>query len=193
MSSGSVEALKTDSLLFRIHPVERGALWFGPAPGEPPRHRFDSPDGDYGVCYLAMEPAGAFVESFLRLDVHRTDTRILAASELLNRRIVPVQLTSDLEVVSLRGPGLAWRGLTASVSSSPVYGDTQRISKAIHAESAELAGISYRSRHDNDQIAIALFDRARGALDVLNRRARSCLDLALALESDYPFAIDFDE
>jgi hypothetical protein len=78
--------LPAGASLVRIHRTEHDPLWFGPGPDEPPTYRFDAPDGSYGVCYLAHEPAGAFVETFLRdPELARPGIRILAASELRER------------------------------------------------------------------------------------------------------------
>lgn len=193
MSRTRFRKLPKGSALFHIHPGGQDPLWFGPGQGRPPRHRFDSPDGGYGVCYLAHTPAGAFVESFLRdPESEGAALRILVASELRRREIVAVRLARSLKVARLRGPGLSWRGITASVSSSPVYGESQRLSAAIHGEDDETVGIEYRCRHDDDQLAVALFDRAGSALRVDPSSALSCLPLAIALQGIYRFVVDRD-
>lgn len=160
---------------------------------DPPRHRFDSPNGAYRVCYLAHEPPGCFVETFLREpDRTKGRFRILAVSELEARELSRVHLVSDLEVALLRGPGLSWRGLTASVSTTPIYSETQELSWRIHREPEAWAGIAYRSRHDNDQKALAVFDRAREGLEAEEDPVLPCLPLAIFLQDRYRFVIDFD-
>ena len=113
--------------------------------------------------------------------------RLLALSVLAARHCVEVELTSALTVGALRGGGLSWRGLTASVSSSPLYDDTRSISAAIHSEAAALAGIEYRCRHDDDEIAYAMFDRARPHLSVVAESAVSCVEIAFSLHGHHPF------
>lgn len=193
MTRARFRALAAGDHLFRVYPVGQHPLWFGPAPRNPPRHRYDAPDSSYGVCYLAHSPAGAFVEAFLRdPETAGSGVRILAASELETREIVRVHVIRSLKVARLRGPGLSWRGTTASISSSPLYRDSQKLSAAIHCEREEPAGIEYRCRHDNDELAVALFDRARDALKVDSTSALSCLHLAVALQDLYPFVVDPD-
>jgi hypothetical protein len=185
--------LREGSRLYRIYLTGHKPLWFGPGAGNPSRHRFDAPDGSYGVCYLARSPAGAFVEVFLRdPEAAATGTRIIAASELGKRQIVEVHLTAPLRVARLRGPGLSWRGITASVSSATPYQETQALSARIHGEPSRPMGIEYRCRHDDDEIALALFDRARGSLRVDPASALSCLDIAVPLHRIYPFVVDHD-
>ncbi len=194
MRGASTLILAKGTRLYRICRVDRGPLWFGPGNGRPPRHRFDAPDGSYGVCYLAASYSGAFVETFMR-DPRAGDGRgrLLALSALAARHCVEVELTSALTVGALRGRGLSWRGLTASVSSSPLYDDTRSISAAIHSEAAGLAGIEYRCRHDDDEIAYALFDRARPHLRVVADSAVSCVEIAFSLHGHYPFVVTAED
>lgn len=200
MTSGGLVTLPTGSSLYRIYRNRPGpngrtaagdVLWFGPGDHRSPRHRFDAPDGSYGVCYLAREPAGAFVETFLRdPDLGAPGTRILAYSELASYQVVRVDVHRNLRLAQLRGPGLAWRGVTASVSTTIRYRETQELSARIHEESPQPDGIEYRCRHDNDRVAVALFDRTRTALEVAFETAASCVDLAKRLEGIYPFVVD---
>lgn len=114
------EVLQEDTRLFRIHLKSRGALWFGPGEGKEPRYRFDAPDGSFGVCYLTGSPAGAFAGTFLRDPRPGTaEDRILPVAMLDEYACAEVKLTADVEVADLKGPGLAWRGVTAAVSSTP--------------------------------------------------------------------------
>lgn len=184
--------LAAGTYLTRVHRVGHDALWFGPPDGEPPRHRFDAPAGEYRICYLARGPRGAFVETFLRDPALAGEgDRILAAGELVAWRLSYVRVTAELTVARLRGPGLSWRDATAAVSATPRYGETRRLARRIYREEEEPAGLEYRTRHDNDEIAVALFaGRAREALRLDPESGRSCLDVARELEGDYPFVID---
>lgn len=177
--------------LVRIHPTGHDPLWFGPGAYEPPTHRFGAPDGSYGVCYLAHEPAGAFVETFLRdPELAGSGIRILSASELAAHAWVRVDVLEPLRLARLRGRGLAWRGVTASVSSTTRYDETQALSGRIHAEPSRPDGIEYRCRHDDDRLAVALFERGGGSVAADPATAGSCLDLAVRLQGAYPFVID---
>lgn len=52
--------------LVRVHALNRGPVFFGPAPGSRPQNRFDAPDQEYRVLYAAEHLEGAFVETALR-------------------------------------------------------------------------------------------------------------------------------
>lgn len=193
MSPGGLRTLEAGRLLARVHPRGKGVLFFGPGPDSPPEHRFDAPDGSYGVCYLAHTARGAFAETFLRdPETAGRRIRILTASTLAAYEVTEVELNLPLQVARLHGPGLAWRGVTASVSSTPLYEETRELSARIHAEPPATAGIEYRCRQDDDELAVALFDRARPALRPVAGSSASCLSLARRLEGVYPFVVDGD-
>jgi len=120
------------------------------------------------VCYLAETWRGAFVETFLRDPrVDRTGAPPLISAEDLEARVLSrIIVKEELHVVSLRGPGLAAIGTTAAISSSPLYDESRELSREIHSRKGKLSGIEYRSRHDDDEIAFALFDRVRGKIEV---------------------------
>ncbi len=64
-------------------------------------------------------------------------------------------------MLRLYGAGLAAVGATAEVSSCPPpYEIPQELSRALHLAFPQISGIDYRSRHDNDKIADAIFDTA---------------------------------
>lgn len=178
--------------LVRVHRLEHDPLFFGPDADNPPRHRFDAPGGEYGICYLAVEPRGAFVESFLR-DPNAAGTRaprILAASELQEHGLSYITVRTSLTVARLQGTGLSWRGVTASISAVPRYKETRKLALQVYREDAQPEGLQYRSRHDNDEVAVALFDRAEEALDVDEGSTRNCLAIARELQDLYPFVVD---
>lgn len=133
------------------------------------------------------------METFLRdPEIAGPGARILAASELRKREITRVHVRRPLTVARLRGPGLVWRGITASISSAPLYDDSRKLAAVIHSEQTTPAGIEYRCRHDDNELAVAIFDRARRALRGDPSSAFSCLDLAIVLQRDYPIAVDLD-
>lgn len=148
-------------ILFRIHLARHPPLWFGPARGEPPTNRFDDPSGVYRVCYLGCSVEAAFVEKLLRAPpVRVVSRRALSAFKLT--RIVAFR---ELRVVSLHGSGLARLGLTAAIATGQTYADSQIWARRIHEHPEEPDGILYRCRHDDDTFAVALFDRARSAVN----------------------------
>src|SRR5438309_8042245 len=81
----------------RIHAQARKALWFGPARGRPPIHRFDDPTGRFRVCYFGTTIEVCFAETFLR----NAPIRILALDDLAGRSIAIVEARRDLRLVPI--------------------------------------------------------------------------------------------
>lgn len=188
--------LSRETHLYRAHRADENPVFFGPPPGEDPRNRFDAPAGQFRVCYTARSPAGAFVETFLRdpdLAGHATP-RILAASELRDYQISCLGVLQSLTLARLRGPGLSWRGVDAAVSSTCRYAETRELALRVYREEEPRpAGIEYRTRHDDDELAIALFDHARPGLALFpdpDRLAGTALSYAREFRDRYPYVID---
>ena len=49
------------SRIVRVHRLENGALWYGPARGEPPVYRFDAQAGEYRTLYCAEKLTGVLL------------------------------------------------------------------------------------------------------------------------------------
>lgn len=141
--------------LWRIHPADRSVLFFGPAAGQPPRGRWDSPDGRFRVCYLAEQSYAAFAETFLR----EPGTMVLETEDLEARGLARIEVLAPLRLVAMHGAGLHAVGATAA-SCTGDYVVSQAWAAALHEHPDAPDGIRYRARHDDDGFAIALFDRA---------------------------------
>ncbi|MBP0617686.1 RES family NAD+ phosphorylase [Jiella sp. KSK16Y-1] len=130
--------------------------------------RLNAPDGSYGVLYAAAAREGAFAETFLR-----SPGRTLLAGDFIARKAyVRLRIMRELRLVQLHGNGLARIGATAEVTHGGLpYDAPQAWSAAIHAHPGQFDGIAYRARHDDGQIAYALFDRASNAVQVAARTA----------------------
>ncbi|HEX2078532.1 MAG TPA: RES family NAD+ phosphorylase [Longimicrobium sp.] len=148
-----------DRTLYHIHPANRYALFFGPAKGQPPRGRWDAPNGKFRVCYLAEKPSTAFAETFLR----EPGVMVLEAEDLAARSLAIVQILAPLRLVAMHGQGLHALGATAA-SCTGDYAASRAWSAALHAHPEKPDGIRYRARHDDDGFAIALFDRAENSV-----------------------------
>lgn len=171
--------------LFRVHSAARDPLWFGPAPGADPQNRFDAPGGEFRVCYLGMSREASFAETFLR----NPPVRLLSFQLLETRSLATIGLRRDLRLVSLHGPALARVGTTLEASSGP-YPLSRAWSLAFWAHPAAADGIQYRSRHDDSQLCVALFDRARDTLEVLSaERITTDIDFLGALSRRYGFGL----
>jgi hypothetical protein len=125
----------------RIHAKARNALWFGPARGRPPIHRFDDPRGRFRVCYLRTNEEGCFAETFLR----NPPVRILSLEDLADRFIATLEVGKELRLMPLHGPGLARLGVTAELASGSDNERSQGLSQALWEHSDKPDGILYRS------------------------------------------------
>lgn len=151
--------------LVRIHRAGDGPVWFGPVDPAMPTYRFDAPNGEYRTIYLAERLNGAFVETVLR-----GAKRIVSRAFVEQREWCELRLLRDVQVLQLHGPGLHWHGQTADISTGSNYARSQEFAARMYAEHPAIDGIAYRSRHDNEEICYALFDRVDPAhLEVADR------------------------
>jgi hypothetical protein len=153
----------------RIHAPGRNALWFGPGSGRQSIHRFDDPTGRFRVCYLGTSLEVCFAETFLR----NPPVRILALDDLAARSIATVEVRRDLRLVPVHGSSLARLGVTAELASGRDYESSQLWSRALWEHSDQPDGILYRSRHDDSALCVALYDRAKDSLAVVQDHSLS--------------------
>lgn len=151
--------------LVRIHTLGREPLFFGPAPGATPNGRWDSADGRFGTCYLAavQHPYIAFAERFLR-DPRRT---LVPEAEVRRAGISLIEIVDPIIVVPFHGASLKRLGASAAVPHGD-HRESRPWARLFHEHPEAPAGIRWRSRIDDDGFALALFDRTRGALRVLD-------------------------
>jgi hypothetical protein len=147
----------------RIHAQPRNVLWFGPARGRQPIHRFDDPAGRFRVCYFGTTIEVCFAETFLR----NPPVRILSLDDLAGRSIATVEVRRDLHLVPIHGSSLARLGVTAELASGSDYAGSQLWSRALWEHSDQPDGILYRSRHDDSALCVAVFDRAKNGLAIV--------------------------
>ena len=105
---------------------------------------------------MARTVEGAFAETCVRV----AGDRVVEQSVVEEKSISEIRVIAPLRLLSLHGPGLARVGATSAVASGS-HDDARVWSRAIHDHPAVPDGIAYRSKHDDDEICIALFDRAR--------------------------------
>jgi hypothetical protein len=151
----------------RIHDARFGPIWYGKAAS----NRFDAPAGEFGVLYLAKDAHGAFIETFGH-DTGRVP--FVTESELRARGLAWVAAKRPLNLVDLRGEGLARLGADAEMTSGGDYGLSRRWARAIHDHPRAPDGILYRARHDPARTCAALFERADAGLTA--KRVGSLLD-----------------
>jgi hypothetical protein len=137
---------------FRIHPAGRSPAHFSKS-GD---HRFDDPLGKYGTLYVALDFAGAFIETA----GHRTGIRLVTRTWLGGRALSTVTSRRPLKLVDLTGPGLPTLGADSRLFSGE-YRLSQGWGRAIWAHPSRPDGILYLSRHDPSRRSLAIFDRGR--------------------------------
>jgi hypothetical protein len=150
----------------RIHARRKSALWFGPATGGPPMHRFDDPLGRFRLCYFGTTIEVCFAETFLR----NPPVGILALDDLAARAVATVEVRRELRLVPLHGANLARLGTTAEPASGSDYALSQAWSRALWEHADVPDGVAYRSRHDDSALCVALYDRAKDSLAIVADR-----------------------
>lgn len=168
--------IRAGTILYRIHRTSAGVLYFGPRTAPRDRGRWDAPDDSYGVCYFALEGHTAFSETLLRA-LGREE--VSESGDLAPRNLARIQGNRALSLARMHGPGLRRVQATAAVVQGS-YDVTWAWSHALHEHPDHVDGIVYRARHDDDDLAVALFERARDAIVVLD--STPLLDLSLGAE-----------
>jgi len=136
--------------LFRVHRHNRGAIHFN----RDPVNRFDPTDRSYGVLYAGIELEASFVETLLR----NPHLRLVDQAEVDERRWSELACARDLRMARLYGKGLSAMGATAEVSTGD-YATSRAWAKAIRDHRDAVDGILYMSRHDNQRLCAAIFER----------------------------------
>jgi len=155
-----VATIATGKVLHRVHGARVKALWYG---RKDATWRWDDPAGAFGVLYLGKTAVGPFAETLLRAPQDRD----VLWDRVQLKRAATFTTTRPLKLAKLHGEGLAWFETTAAAIAADAYATPQAIAARVHAET-DLDGVQYRSRFDNDELCVALFERADAAI-VLTR------------------------
>lgn len=152
--------LVVGSVFSRIHNRNDGPVFFG----RTGRHRFDSPDGSFGVLYVGFDEHCAFIETFGQSTGIRTMTR----RALEQRSLSYLRTTKSLALIDLASSGgLARIGVDARLFSGS-HAVARRWSASLRKHPAMPAGIVYPARHDADRKSCALFDLPNSVFSVSN-------------------------
>lgn len=152
------------SRLFRISRHNSGEPYFGKSG----LNRFDDPrnalpdNKRYGTSYFGFTLECAFAETVLHDRVALRGAFALPESEL-DRWVVKFQ-GDLLQLANLTGTHLKRLGGEGALSTTMPYNLPQAWSLAVHSHPASVDGFVYMSRHQNDQQAVVLFDRAKAKL-----------------------------
>jgi hypothetical protein len=154
-----IAELPVETLLWRVHPRERDALWFG----RTGQNRFDAPDREYGVCYCGASLGVAILETLVR----GKRAPLIPRAELESRSGSSLAPSAPLRVLRLEGDGLPSFGLSAREVMGPDYAGCRDLALRSWQADPILDGIQYRSRWDHS-LCWALFDRAETKLSLLD-------------------------
>jgi hypothetical protein len=150
------------AILHRFYTDGREPIYFDTGTGGV----FNAPDGAYGVLYAAATLNGALAETFLR----QPGRQQIPNDLLAHRAYVRLRARRELTFVQLAGTGLATLGATAQVThGGPPYDVPQAWSAALHGHFINADGIAYTARHDDSAVCYAIFDRARGNVEQIDR------------------------
>ena len=144
------ETIKKGSVYKRIHLTSRAPIQFN----QTKAGRYNSPEAEFGVLYIAKDLAGCFSETLLR-----QKSGLIDQAELDARSVSEIVFTADLKLVSFYGPGLARAGATGIVSSGD-WDISQAWSLALWQRKDKPDGMLYRAKHDKNELSAAIFDRA---------------------------------
>jgi len=154
--------LRRGTVLHRFYTAEYEPVFFDASR----LGRLNSPEGSYGVLYAAREAFGAFAETFLR----QPGRTLIDAGLLRRKAYVRLEVTTDLRLIRLAGPGLGILGATAEVVHGGLpYDVPQAWSRALFEHPIRPDGIAYHARHDDEGLCYAIFDRARGSVREIDR------------------------
>lgn len=152
---------------YRFHDKDHSPLYFGKGR----KYRFDDPAGEYGVMYVAEDPFGAFVETYLR----DPELTLIDEEELAKRRLSVIGTSGLMTLVDVTGKGLQHAGIKGDVSTAS-HREVRPLSRAIYKHPSRPDGIRYRLRHDLSRIGVALFDRATSGVELHHEVRGSLLD-----------------
>jgi RES domain len=157
LSSQTLPLIQLHQPWYRIHQSRYEPLHFGNS-----RYRFDAPQQEYCLMYVAQNPEGAFIETFGA----NTGVRVISNDELSLRNISCLQSSHPLNLVDLTGAGLAKIGADGRLCDGD-YQIAQRWALAFWQHPIQVDGIYYRARHDPSQYCAAIFDRAAGGWHII--------------------------
>lgn len=138
-------------------------------------NRYDDPARAYGVLYLGRELPTALMESVFHKHQWLADTkRSITLKEIQSRLVRAVGVLDDLRLADLTASGVmaGYFGLNLEQLASRSYTHTQRVSTRVHAMFGDddhplFDGVLYPSRNNYPAASIALFERAKAKVGVI--------------------------
>ena len=164
--SQPLETFGSGTAFNRVHRTAHHPVFFGPGANRAPTYRFDSAASEFGVLYIAPGLDAAVVETLLR----SPQQRMMSLVEIEKRSVSLVGADRDLRLVAAHGQYLSQIGATAALFTGP-YGPCRIWSDALYLHPDEPDGILYPSRHNPEELCVALFERADISMSVTSTKA----------------------
>jgi hypothetical protein len=142
--------------LIRISRRESGEPYFGRSRG----NRWDDPLRRYGVSYLGTTLHVAFAETILHDAIPERGEFVIPQDTLESRFAVTFK-GEPLSLAPLYGSELKRLDGHNDLSAGNDYLLPRRWSRAVYQHPQNFDGLLYVSRHKNDGLAVALFERAK--------------------------------
>ena len=150
-------------------------------------NRYDDPAQSYGVLYLGRDLPTALMESVFHRHQWLAQTkRSIALKEVEGRLVRAVGVLNDICLADLTAPGVmaGYFGFNLEQLSSRDYGHTQHVSAQVYAMRTGSGlplfdGICYPSRNNYPSESIALFERAKAKVRIID-------DIDLVDHVDWP-------
>ena len=150
-------------------------------------NRYDDQKRNYGVLYLGRDLSTALMESvFHKHQWDKDAKRSIALAEVQRRLVRAAGVLEDLRLADLTAEGVmaGYFGLNLEQLASRDYTYTQQVSAQVHALPGEdglplFDGVLYPSRNNYPAASIALFERAKEKVRVIE-------DIDLVEHVDWP-------
>ncbi len=164
-----VSVIPAGTTLYRVHSASFGPVDFNPTDPDAPEAggggRFDSLAGKPPFLYAARSAGTSIAEALLR-DVPFDDRgmRELPRVALERRCLSEVLVVEDLEVVAAHGEGLSRLGQDTWLTrcDAAEYAQCRAWGAAIMGWFPQAAGLEWRPRHDDDGLAVCLYETRAG-------------------------------
>ncbi len=174
-----IDEIQAGQVLHRVHRSSLDPIFYGPGPSVPPTNRFDSASGRFGVLYAGLTLRGALAETLVR----NPQRLMVAMTDIIGRSVSGLVSDRPLRIVRLYGAGLQTVGTDNSISTGP-YEPCGLWSDALWDHSDRPDGLAYQSRHDSNEICLAIFEKADVRLKVQGTHSLSSMlgDVAAVLD-----------
>lgn len=183
LQARELPVIQVEASWFRIHKTRHSPLYYGRFG----KNRFDAPAQEYGVMYVALDPHGAYIETF----GSQTGIRVVSTDELSIRSISELTCKRPLKLVDITGPGVVHLGADGRLATG-AHRVAQGCARALWSHPVQVNGIYYPARHDLSQHCAAIFDRAKSVFDIANTQgciSRSFSKTLATILNTYQFGL----